>query len=579
MGQFPMRERPVPFELRLYALSTNYANGLGIGKVELEEVSPHLRGERESGNQFRKNYFQFTRLRFEPRSPRPQQSSSTRLAPMSTERTPLRLTEPGPNYVFMTNSGRVYRRKVHQFQCCICATVLSLFVMALIISVSYYVNHDPDDEGNSTAPPLNVTTDVTETPNLLQLVSWPIPEKPAPDWSGDYVDPSQLETAVGAGKAALMARDMLETRTPTLSFLSPSYRHQKTVRTNARADQLARAGYVMDVATRTLVNSADINSPKTSTSGHADKAPVSSYLVCRKLRDRGSNLGHLYNTFERPPTHQCSGKALTGGSVGKGPAFDADWMSKEACADGPQPPFACNPTPYRTADGTCNNLNHPYKWGVALRPFRRVIQPDYADGVSAPRVSSDGGALPSARKVSVTVHRPLYQDDPDFTVMLAVWGQFMDHDITATALSQAVGGKSISCCKVFTSNSSVDKHPECFPVPLADGDPFYNQWNISCMEFVRSAPAPLCHFGPREQLNQASSFLDGSVVYGPYDSVVNKLRSFQGGQLRMYTTVDGRTLLPTSTDPTDGCNQQEEALKGRYCFESGTVLTDVTLMT
>nr|CAD7411520.1 unnamed protein product [Timema poppensis] len=28
----------------LYALSTNYANGLGIGKVELEEVNPHLRG-------------------------------------------------------------------------------------------------------------------------------------------------------------------------------------------------------------------------------------------------------------------------------------------------------------------------------------------------------------------------------------------------------------------------------------------------------------------------------------------------------------------------------------------------------
>nr|CAD7426959.1 unnamed protein product [Timema monikensis] len=31
----------------LYALSTNYANGLGIGKVELEEVNPHLRGGRE----------------------------------------------------------------------------------------------------------------------------------------------------------------------------------------------------------------------------------------------------------------------------------------------------------------------------------------------------------------------------------------------------------------------------------------------------------------------------------------------------------------------------------------------------
>nr|CAD7205679.1 unnamed protein product [Timema douglasi] len=34
------------YPFRLYALSTNYANGLGIGKVELEEVNPHLRGGR-----------------------------------------------------------------------------------------------------------------------------------------------------------------------------------------------------------------------------------------------------------------------------------------------------------------------------------------------------------------------------------------------------------------------------------------------------------------------------------------------------------------------------------------------------
>nr|CAD7569548.1 unnamed protein product [Timema californicum] len=33
-------------ELGLYALSTNYAKGLGIGKVELEKVNPHLRGGR-----------------------------------------------------------------------------------------------------------------------------------------------------------------------------------------------------------------------------------------------------------------------------------------------------------------------------------------------------------------------------------------------------------------------------------------------------------------------------------------------------------------------------------------------------
>nr|CAD7396899.1 unnamed protein product [Timema poppensis] len=51
----------------------------GIGNVELEEVSPHLRGARVE-NHLGTPPPKFTRPRFEPRSPRPQQSSSTRQA-------------------------------------------------------------------------------------------------------------------------------------------------------------------------------------------------------------------------------------------------------------------------------------------------------------------------------------------------------------------------------------------------------------------------------------------------------------------------------------------------------------------
>nr|CAD7392755.1 unnamed protein product [Timema cristinae] len=40
------RESRSYYPFGLYALSTNYSNGLGIGKVELEEVNPHLRGGR-----------------------------------------------------------------------------------------------------------------------------------------------------------------------------------------------------------------------------------------------------------------------------------------------------------------------------------------------------------------------------------------------------------------------------------------------------------------------------------------------------------------------------------------------------
>lgn len=37
----------------------------------------------------------------------------------------------------------------------------------------------------------------------------------------------------------------------------------------------------------------------------------------------------------------------------------------------------------------------------------------------------------------------------------------------------------------------------------------------------------------------------------------------------MYLTPDNRTLLPVSTDPTDGCNEMELNAQGKYCFESG----------
>nr|CAD7397117.1 unnamed protein product [Timema poppensis] len=73
--------------VRVIRLSTNYANGLGIGTVEFKGSEPTFEW-RESGTPFRKNHPQFIRVRFGPRSPRPQQSSSARnsaLANYATE--------------------------------------------------------------------------------------------------------------------------------------------------------------------------------------------------------------------------------------------------------------------------------------------------------------------------------------------------------------------------------------------------------------------------------------------------------------------------------------------------------------
>ena len=63
------------------------------------------------------------------------------------------------------------------------------------------------------------------------------------------------------------------------------------------------------------------------------------------------------------------------------------------------------------------------------------------------------------------------------------------------------------------------------------------------MEFVRSAPAPTdaCNFGPREQVNQITAFIDGSNVYGSEKPEARKLRLMASGRLRV-TKVQGKNI-------------------------------------
>lgn len=94
-------------------------------------------------------------------------------------------------------------------------------------------------------------------------------------------------------------------------------------------------------------------------------------------------------------------------------------------------PF-CSPISrrYRTHDGTCNNARRG-RWGAAQMPFNRFQAPAYSDGIEELRESVVGGALPSPRFISLLVHGSKESESP-VTLMLAQWGQFIDHDLTAT---------------------------------------------------------------------------------------------------------------------------------------------------
>ncbi|XP_042207308.1 peroxidase-like [Homarus americanus] len=227
---------------------------------------------------------------------------------------------------------------------------------------------------------------------------------------------------------------------------------------------------------------------------------------------------------------------------------------------------------FRTLDGTCNN---PVKteWGAAFRPFARFLPPDYNDGIEQIRESVRRGPLPNPRQISDTVHRPLNRPSYQITMMVMQWGQFLDHDLTATAQSRGFNHSVPRCCNEHdgTPLPEAFRHPDCLPIMIPTADPFYSQWNHTCMEFVRSSPAPRpnCALGPRDQINQVTSFLDASNVYGSDDQEMAQLRLWEDGMLKYKPVRFRKPLLPPLNHFDEGeCRENSRNL---HCFHAGDV--------
>eukprot|EP00095_Tigriopus_kingsejongensis_P001646 snap_masked-scaffold801_size95070-processed-gene-0.1 protein:Tk01646 transcript:snap_masked-scaffold801_size95070-processed-gene-0.1-mRNA-1 annotation:"hypothetical protein DAPPUDRAFT_224067" len=233
------------------------------------------------------------------------------------------------------------------------------------------------------------------------------------------------------------------------------------------------------------------------------------------------------------------------------------------------PPFLmtpkCKVERYRTIEGLCNNLNMPH-WGAAMHGHHRFLPPDFADGISAPRISVSGYPLPSARLVSTNTHAGDEKHDHAVTLLLVAWGQYIDHDITLSAeVKDPHTQKSPQCCK-----GSTNVH--CLPIEIPDNDAFYRQHSQKCMNFVRSHAGLRfnCRLGPRESFNLVASFLDAGTTYSNSPHKLQELRSFEGGELKMLPLFEKfrmKHLLPLNLEePDEGCIRPSEDV---YCFLSG----------
>ncbi len=172
---------------------------------------------------------------------------------------------------------------------------------------------------------------------------------------------------------------------------------------------------------------------------------------------------------------------------------------------------------FRTIDGSGNNIANP-DWGAADTQLIRKATESYGDGIE----TLAGATRPGPREVSnavcaqfVSIFNP--EGASDFVWQ---WGQFLDHDIDLTE-----GG--VETADIATPLDD----------PFFLGSPIF--FTRSIFDAATSVPGV-----PRQQMNQITSYIDGSNVYGS-DAV--RLAFLRDPSDSIFLKTSPGNLLPFNT--------------------------------
>ncbi|GBM19243.1 Chorion peroxidase [Araneus ventricosus] len=178
----------------------------------------------------------------------------------------------------------------------------------------------------------------------------------------------------------------------------------------------------------------------------------------------------------------------------------------------------CDPFyPYRTINGSCNNLEHP-TWGIAKGCYLR-FQPAFYDGFGSFRQSKTGNPLPEPRDLILNIFKNVHRPSSKVSFMFTVYGQILSHDISQAEVPDI----NIPCC-----SSEFADHPSCAAISVRPNDPFYSQFNQTCLFMHRTQSCAVCNATSRQQVNAVTSALDASMVYGTDDSEAMEIRANDG---------------------------------------------------
>ena len=125
--------------------------------------------------------------------------------------------------------------------------------------------------------------------------------------------------------------------------------------------------------------------------------------------------------------------------------------------------------------------------------------------------------------------------------MAVFFGQFLNHDMVLSPKHE-----SKNCCDKTNGDT------ECNKIEFPPDDPFYSQWNQTCLHLTRSQPHCSSGWPPRivrEQQNLLTSYLDANNVYGLNFERCRRLRTMIRGKLKI--------------SPEDGTLPEEELQRCR----------------
>ncbi len=188
----------------------------------------------------------------------------------------------------------------------------------------------------------------------------------------------------------------------------------------------------------------------------------------------------------------------------------------------------------RSYDGTGNNVNNT-EWGAAKKAFRNLVTNGFADLVSEP----GGVGRENPRVISNVIgsQTEFIANELELSDFIWGWGQFIDHDVNLNDDN-------------FSENNDIPV-PECEPL----FDP--NCTGSMAIRMFRSLSDPNTGTGPgnpRKHINEITSFIDASGVYGSDAQRADWLRTQVGGKLKTsnggllpWNTIDGE--FDSAIDP------------------------------